>query len=165
MIRARISHATILALIGWYLMMPPMVADLRPECAYGGAIGSSTLILAMLEGVSPRKYLIARCHHWRHKVSAYAPITAWPDNDRMTLWPRIGQFDTLVACEAQYAANQTAPIDESFYRDTAASELVAEGRTSYTKNELENREAEIRKGFADQIAGERCIASDPNNAR
>ena len=160
----RLSHATALAFVGWYLMMPPMTADTRPECTPGGPIGSSVLFVSFLTATSPREFLIRRCNHLRHTVNTNAPITAWPDNDSMTAWHRIGQFDALALCDSQYQANQSASVDLNFFRDTALSELADEGHRPPSKVDLERRMNEIKKGLADQVAGERCIASDPNNA-
>jgi hypothetical protein len=161
----KLSHGTVLAFIGWYLMMPPMAADLRPDCTQNAAPGSSVLFLSLLTGTSPRQFELGGCNHLRHTVAAYAPITAWPDGDNLTVWKRIGQFDTLRQCESQYRANQAASADIKSFRDIAAQELFDEGRPTRSDAELERRAGQIAKGFADQIADERCIASDPNNAR
>lgn len=146
-------------------MMPPMAADLRPDCTQNAAPGSSVLFLSLLTGTSPRQFELGGCNHLRHTVAAYAPITAWPDGDNLTVWKRIGQFDTLRQCESQYRANQAASADIKSFRDIAAQELFDEGRPTRSDAELERRAGQIAKGFADQIADERCIASDPNNAR
>jgi hypothetical protein len=160
----RVSHATALAFIGWYLMMPPMAAELRPECSPGAPIGSSALFLSFLTATSPREFMIRRCDYLRHTVNINAPITAWPDNDNMTAWHRIGKFGTLALCDSQYQTNQSASVDMNFFRDTALSELTDEDERPPSQVDLERRMKEIRKGLADQVAGERCIASDPNNA-
>ena len=50
----------------------------------------------IVTATSPREYLVRRCDHLRHTANSHAPITAWPDNDTMTAWHRIGEFGALL---------------------------------------------------------------------
>jgi hypothetical protein len=160
----RLSHATMLAFVGWYLMMPPMASDLRPECSPGTPVSISDLFSSFLKGTSPRELRIRRCDRLSHEVDSYAPMASWPDS--MSTWRKLGQYDTLLECDSKYRDNQTAKTQARTVGQTAASELVAEGQTPpLSEAILERRISEIEKGVTDQIEGERCIASDPNLAR
>ncbi len=156
-------HSIALVFIGWYLMMPPMAAELEPACSQPGIFKTSTLFTSMVAGVSPREYKTLRCDRLEHQVARYAPMAAWPDS--MSTWNKIGQFETLVACQAAYDAEQAKPVDLSQARREAESELAAEGSANPSDQAVQQRTREIAQGLATQVAGARCIATDPNLAR
>ena len=156
-------HSITLVFIGWYLMMPPMAAELEPACNQPGVFKTSTLFTSMVAGVSPREYQTLRCNRLDHQVATYAPMAAWPDN--MSTWNKIGQFETLVACQAAYDAEQAKPVNLTQPRREAEAELAREGNRSPSEKAVQLRSREIAQGLAAQIAGERCIATDPNLAR
>ncbi len=156
-------HSIALVFIGWYLMMPPMAAELDQACMQPGILKTSTLFFSMVAGVSPREYQTARCHSLGHQVARYAPMAAWPDN--MSTWNKIGQFETLVACQAAYDAEQAKTVDVNQARREAESELASEGKRNPSQETVQRRTRENERGLATQIAGERCIATDPNLAR
>jgi hypothetical protein len=159
----RLSHAAVVAFVGWYLMMPPMAADLRPECSPGARVTMSALFLSFLAGTSPRELELRRCDRLRHSVETYAPMTAWPEN--VSTWRKIGQYETLLECDSQYRTNLSAQPDTASIQNTALSELIQEEKNPITKVDLEDRASAIRKGIENRIRGERCIASDPNLAK
>ena len=159
----RWRHSIALVYIGWYLMMPPMAAELEPACTQPGIFKTSTLFTSMVAGVSPREYQTLHCNRLDHQVANYAPMAAWPDS--MSTWNKIGQFETLVACQAAYDAEQTKPVDLNQARREADSELRREGNTNPSESAVQRRTREIAQGVAGQIADERCIATDPNLSR
>ena len=133
----RLPHSMVLAFIGWYLMMPPMVAELDLACVRGDIMKTSTLFSSMIAGVSPREFKVARCHRLARTVDAYAPMTAWPDT--MSTWRKIGEFATLAACQSQYEANQSSIADANDLLRLAASELIDEGLSNPSDRELQHR--------------------------
>ena len=156
-------HSIALVFIGWYLMMPPMSAELDQSCAQPGILQTSTLFSSMVAGVSPREYKTLRCDHLSHQVAGYGPMAAWPDT--MSTWNKIGQFLTLVECQAAYDAEQAKAVDIDQVRRQAESELAREGARNPSESAVQRRAREIAHGLRNQIEGERCIATDPNLAR
>ena len=156
-------HSIALVFIGWYLMMPPMAAELDQSCAHPGILQTSTLLSSMVTGASPREYETLRCNRLSHQVAGYAPMAAWPDS--MSTWNKIGQFQTLVECQAAYDAEQAKSVDINQARLQAESELAREGARNPSGEALQRRAQEIARGLTKQIEGERCIATDPNLAR
>lgn len=156
-------HPIGLVFIGWYLMMPPMAAELEPACTQAGILKTSTLFTSMVAGVSPREYKTLRCNRLEHQVAPYAPMAAWPDS--MSTWNKIGQFETLVACQAAYDAEQSKVVDLTLARHEAEAEFAREGNRNPSEQAVQLRVREVANALAAQIAGERCIATDPNLAR
>jgi len=159
----RVSHRVVLAFVGWYLMMPPMAAELHPECSPGAKVTTSELFLSFFAGTSPREFELKRCDRLRHSVEPYAPMASWPDI--MSTWQKIDEYDTLQECDSQYQENQTVEVDTSSIRNIAVSELSHEANNPISPADLEARISEIKEAARDQIRGERCIASDPNLAK
>src|SRR5216683_5055302 len=123
-------HAATLALVGWYLMVPPMAAQLDSSCAIHDKTASASDIFGALFAWRPLGEInMIRCDALRHEVRYDAPVSDWS---------QAGSSETLAACEAQYNKDQK-PLDneKALSRNVAKMEFIDEGeRPSETQLQL-----------------------------
>jgi hypothetical protein len=149
----RFGHATALALVGWYLMMPPMAADRDSSCeSQNATFAASDLFWALLAWRSPREVNMFRCDNLRHEVLYDAPVSDWR---------QVGSFETLVACQAEYEKNQK-PLknEDAMSQNIAHMEFVDEGESRPSEEQIQTRGNAIELSVIGQSAGEKCIATD-----
>ncbi|MGO9604643.1 MAG: hypothetical protein ACLQAT_14860 [Candidatus Binataceae bacterium] len=94
----KLHHTAVaLALMGWYLMMPPNVAQTSCSCA-GGFEGR---IFDAWIGTNKR---MDNCARWSKVADFEAPFSQWSAT---------GSFDTYEQCEAQRGKNLLQAVAEN----------------------------------------------------
>jgi hypothetical protein len=147
-----LRHTAALALIGWYLMMPPMLGDLDSSCNGYHIPTVSDLFWALIAWRNFGEVQMIRCDELQHQVATDSPISEWK---------QVGEFETLEACRSQYAEDQTSEDREIDYGRTAAkTEFVDEGEQKPSEKDLQLRSQTIAIAIVSQIASEKCIATD-----
>jgi len=106
-------HAAALALVGWYLMAPPSVAETSWVCA-GGL--TDWIMGAWIGDTKHRD----DCAKLEGIADPHAPLSKWF---------RLGAFDTIVQCEAERnenhargRENSTSPLDPAMQQECIASD-------------------------------------------
>ena len=150
--KASLRHAAALALVGWYLMVPPTLSDSDSTCASNGWFSASDLIWALVARRWPAEVNSTRCDELEHQVDLDTPLSHWQE---------FGEFETLEACQAglEKDRNDAWTQVESF-RNLARVELNSEGQFDPPEEDLKLRTETIRRRFIAQAAKNRCIASD-----
>ena len=98
----KLHHAAALALVGWYLMMPPTEEQLDATCRGGPTVMDHVTAVigrALLGHDHADKVHTRRCDREGIEVALDAPLSDW-DQD--------GEFETLKECEAE----QQKPMTE-----------------------------------------------------
>jgi hypothetical protein len=151
-------HTAALALVGWYLMMPPMAADLDGSCAAQDPETSvSDIFVALIARKWPSEINMIRCDSLRHEVRYDAPVSAWQQVD---------SFETLASCQAEYESNQKPYGNQTaLTRGAAEMEFLDEGKSHPSEDELKTRARTIDGAVQAQVSGEKCIATDDPRLR
>jgi hypothetical protein len=98
-------HAAALALVGWYLMMPPTREALDSNCAPGNAWTAFRVYKDILSMVAPAAAdradaaKVKQCDREGIVIADDAPLSRWNQG---------GEFETLAACKAE----QQKPLTE-----------------------------------------------------
>jgi hypothetical protein len=111
-------HAAALALVEWYLMMPPTQEMLDSSCSDRGIVYYLTTLISK-ETEADR---IKRCDR---EAIVFVPDT------KLSLWPQGDEFETLAECRAEKSKPPTE--QDRFWTDLAADLSKASG---VTKEEL-----------------------------
>jgi len=138
-------HAAALALVGWYLMMPPSASDLDSAC------NGKSIFWNVVGSLSTQQRLYseaAMCNRESHKLAADASLSKWK---------RVGFDETLAQCRARYEENQKAPPNGQVM---AKLELKDEGKENPSDEELKSRADSLTRFLQAQTAAEKCVASD-----
>jgi hypothetical protein len=144
------SHAVALALVGWYLMVPPSKGDLNQSCRQSLA-GSDDISAAQFRRCNPL---------WRQLA----------DDAPLSKWRQAGEFEKLSDCqerdaEIQAESTQLTPFNEKVDRDLAKEELLGEGTAKPSEDELMSRVWAFRRFYQAQDSVEKCIASDDSRLK
>jgi len=141
----KLSHAAALALVGWYLMMPPSAGDLDSACN-----GKSIFwnVVGSLSTQGRLNSAAAKCNRESHQLAAGAPLSKWK---------HVGFDETLAECRARYEENQKAPPNGQLM---AKLELKDEGKANPSDEELKSRADSLTRFLKAQTAAEKCVASD-----
>jgi hypothetical protein len=148
-----LRHAAALALVGWYLMMPPLAADLDSTCGADRLLpATSDLFVSLLTWRNPSEVNMIRCDSLRHEVRYDAP---------MTDWSQVGSFESLAACQAEYESNQR-PLnnEEVLNRGVAKMELSDEGEQHPSDESLQIRAKTVEISVRGETGGMKCVATD-----
>ena len=138
-------HAIALALVGWYLMIPPSAGNLD------GACNGKSFFWNVVGTLSTQEHLnseTAMCNRESHRLVANAPLSKWK---------RAGFDETLAECQARYEEHQKAPPNGQLM---AKLELKDEGKANPSDEELKSRADSLTRFLKAQIAAEKCVASD-----
>ena len=151
--RLTLCHAAALALVGWYLMTPPLARDLDKTCKSDGPLALSDITIALLTWTSPDVINSRRCDRLRLEVQNDAPLSEWKQGD---------SFETLEACQAEHESDQKLPndLDAALIQLVALSELQDEGYSHPSKEDQQSRGKAIESSLQLQDADEKCIATD-----
>jgi hypothetical protein len=156
-------HAATLALVGWYLMMPPMQVDLDSSCMGDSIFGFtvSDVFRAILGRMvcsenqhcvkNPNEAHNFRCHSLEDEVARDTPFGNWH---------QVGEFETLGGCEAAYAELQKERGKHPVSRNTVEQELLDEGTSKPSDLEITGRATEDDLAVQTQGSAAKCIASD-----
>jgi hypothetical protein len=149
----QLRHAAALSLVGWYLMMPPMTADLDQSCKPDHIVPAmSDLAMGLIVWTSPFVINQRRCDVARHSVEIDATIGEWQ---------QVAEFEQLAECQARRDQNQALSGNEQALAiGVAKVELLDEGKSHPSDDELHARAELIRLSIDAQVAGEKCIATD-----
>ena len=144
-------HAATLALMGWYLMMPPNACDLSSACK-GESIFWNAVSLLRPQSESNRQSEMA----WRNRVDNDLVLNA-----PLSEWHQIDEFETLTECRARYEENQKPlPNEQEQFLDLAKSELADEGAANPSGDALRSRADLLISSLRLQTSQEKCAASD-----
>ncbi len=151
--RMKSRHAAALALVGWYLMLPPMADDLDSSCFATASVPDT------LWELSPTEVNRIRCHREGHEVQYDAPLSKWAQLS-------VSSFETLKACQAEYEKYEKyqapAPVDnqEEQSRFMAKLEFDDEAKSNPSEEELQLRAKTIRVAIHQRIGDAKCIETD-----
>lgn len=140
-----LRHAAALALVGWYLMVPPSARDLDGSC------NGKNILWNVVESLSTEHHLAseaAGCNRENRQLAGDAPLSKWK---------RSGADDTLAQCQARYQERQKAVVN---HRLTAKLELADEGNENPSDQELNTRADALTSFVKAQTAAEKCVSSD-----
>jgi hypothetical protein len=148
-----LRHAAALALVGWYLMMPPLRADLDQTCTSQGiGFAASDLFWALVAWRNPKVINSIRCDPLRSQAATDAPLSRWK---------QIGEFETLAACRAAYEKQQApVPNQEELNRSLAKLEFLDEGARQPSDSEVERSARIIDLDLRNSATSLKCIATD-----
>jgi hypothetical protein len=110
-----LRHAAALALVGWYLMVPPTQEALDSNCGLGDTWTAFRVYKDILSLVAPNaaeradRANIQQCDREGIMIAADAPLARWSQG---------GEFETLAACEAE----QRKPLTE---QEKAGADFVS----------------------------------------
>jgi len=140
-------HAAALALVGWYLMIPPSAGNLDGACNGKSFFWNVVGTLSTQDRLNSET---AMCNRESRRLVASAPLSKWK---------RVGFDETLAECQARYEEHQKAPSNG---RVMAKLELKDEGQASPSDEELKSRADSLTRFLKAQTAAEKCVASaDP----
>jgi hypothetical protein len=159
-----LRHVAALALVGWYLMMPPTQKDLDRSCGQRALVSANgpdkgtpslwdygSLIVASMRGEQHiNVYTVheRRCETEETTVEADAPLSQWI---------QMGEFEKLTECEDRYSSfSATPPPDEDREDRQSMAEIM--GRL-WGKDASYMANAKLDAG-RDQGLSATCIASD-----
>jgi hypothetical protein len=138
-------HAAALALVGWYLMLPPTQEALDSNCGLGDTWTAFRVYKDILSLVAPNAAEraetanIEQCDREGIVIANDAPLSRWNQG---------GEFETLAACEAE----RQKPLTE---KEKAVANFVS----GFTRGSGVSKDDLIRsQETAVNIA--KCIASD-----
>ena len=138
-------HAAALALMGWYLIIPPSAADLDNAC------NGKSILWSVVGSFSTQARLnsaAAACHEKSHRLAAEAtPLSKW----------KLVSFETLEECQARREQDQKTPPDG---RVTAKIEFQDEGNDSPSDDEVRSRTDSLNRFLKAQMAAEKCVAAN-----
>jgi hypothetical protein len=137
----RPRHAAALALVGWYLMMPPTQEHLDSSCSNHMGILDSLIYSLKMEGDSDR---IKRCDREAILLVSDAPFSQWYQAD---------EFETLAECRAE---QQQPPTEQEKARMKSLSGLTAGSRVS---------EDDLIRTQQQALTFSKCLASDDPRLR
>jgi len=137
-------HAAALALMGWYLIIPPSVADLDSACN-----GKSVLwdVIGSFSSQDRLNSAAATCHDKSHQLAPQAPLSKWKQVS----------FETLEECQARLKQDQKTPPEG---RVIAKIEFQDEGNDSPSDDALRSRANALTRFLKEQTAAERCVSSN-----
>jgi len=130
-------HAVALALVGWYLMVPPTQEQLDSTCRSGPSVMDH--VTALIGRDDAHKVHARRCDQEGIEVALDAPLSAWDQS---------GEFETLKECKVE----QQKPMTEQDRMQTALA-LSVMRESGVTKDALMSSLNLAR-------ASAKCIASD-----
>jgi hypothetical protein len=162
-----ISHATALALVGWYLMIPPTQKDLDDSC---GAHRPSGLTLTPANTppqtattMDYASWLLAQAsgdHETRletfSKRRCDTEATEIQPDASLSHWPQLSAFESLSQCQAglsSLAAHRGGPTEEQ-------RKTVAEAMASVWGKQASQMADATLKARAEQELSATCIATD-----
>lgn len=160
-------HAAGLALVGWYLMMPPLQKDLDSSCGphslWHPPASSSTVEAAKPKWIDYLRWLRhrlagqqveldtirqRRCDMEATKVAFDAPLSQWI---------QVEEFASLNDCRDRYASfNHPSPPDE----DRDLRSLMAEDMAKVWGKAAANMANDTSEALVRQGISAACIASD-----
>jgi len=132
-----LRHAAALALVGWYLMVPPTQVQLDSTCRSGPSVMDHVTALIGRDDVN--KVHARRCDQEGIEVALDAPLSAWSQS---------GEFETLKECKVE----QQKPMTEQDRMQTALALSVVR-ESGVTKDALMSSVNLARESA-------RCVASD-----
>jgi hypothetical protein len=134
-------HAASLALVGWYLMVPPMGSEIDPTCGRSWRPAMTDVFAAIAMWRSVTQLQTARCDHEELEVKNDAPLSEWEQKEP--------PFETLRACEAY----KNAPLspEENSAIDWSAEHLAARGNVP---------QKFAKQSFELSVHLARCVPSD-----
>ncbi len=149
----KLRHTVALALVGWYLMMPPSIAFHDSTCP--GGTGWPTLydaFFGILKGESPRRFNVLRCNSEQYEFPSAEP----PLSD----WIQIDSFETLDACKDAREKEIVANHED---RNIAELDLTSERNgLRPSKTEVDERTESIARFKSVQASSSLCVSSgDP----
>ncbi len=149
--RTKPYHAAALALVGWYLMMPPNACELSSACK-GHSIFWGIVSMPRPQSESNIQSEMA----WRNRMDNDLVLDA-----PLSEWHQIDEFETLAECRARYEENQKPlPNEQQQYQDLAKSQLTDEGTASPSGDALRSRADLLVSSLRLQTIQEMCVASD-----
>jgi hypothetical protein len=131
------------ALVGWYLMMPPLQSDLDSSCKPGAAATIRDFIQAWSQSITSDIAQRRRCDLESTLVVDDAPLSKWK---------QIDSFEALSTCQAWDAPY--SPTDEENQASLAKLLVPAWGK------EAHHMAGTVLEAGANQKMDKRCIASD-----
>jgi len=148
-----LRHAAALALVGWYLMVPPMAGDLDETCKSGGRPALSDVTVALLTWTNPDVVNMRRCDRLRNELRYGAPLSDWS---------QAGSFETLAACEAEWESSQRYSLNNEgvHSRGVAKLQLSDEGEQHPSDEDLQFRAQTVETSAREQTLSMKCIATD-----
>jgi hypothetical protein len=147
-----LRHTAALALVGWYLMLPPNACEESSTCNGKSIFWNA---VASLRGQSDSWAV------WRNSLQDRVAIDA-----PLSEWHQLSEFETLKECHAEAVWNSATPIDTDQEKRNledvkrARLELKDEGHEKPSTEEVGVRAAMIRGFLNAQAGAARCIASD-----
>jgi hypothetical protein len=133
-----LRHAAALAVVGWYLMVPPTQEALDSSCSAHPTFSVSGFLLSLLGRETEEQHL-NRCDH---EGLLFVPEAL------LSKWSQGGEFETLAECRTE----QQRPYTEQ-------EKALAEFTSGFTAKSGISKEDLIRSG-EQGIALSKCIASD-----
>jgi hypothetical protein len=131
-----LRHAAALAIVGWYLMVPPTQEALDSSCSNSSSVFDSVIAFLSRESDDAR---IKRCDREGIVLVTDAALSRWFQE---------GEFETLAACRAE----QQKPLTE---REKAAAAFTS----GFTHGSGVSKEDLIRSQ-EQGLTLSKCVASD-----
>jgi hypothetical protein len=141
-------HAAALALVGWYLMVPPTGEHFDPVCSGGFSISDSVLSFVLREGKNDR---FKWCYNQATVVGLRreAPLSEWYQED---------EFETLAECRGKQEDLGKFPNKLTKY-DVVISVIGSETDSSMLSDH------DLRQIQTQAALASRCVASDDPRLR